>query len=132
MIPVVHPGSRIRILTLYPSWIPNPGVKKVPNPGSGSAKLQLGKAFEGNQNDAYNIRTRIFFHVGLEVCDWLSFFSADSLIEDAVLVSSLPIYAFLQFMIILYKARRIQARSVYSQHTLFIPIFLIQTTLRML
>jgi hypothetical protein len=75
---------------------------------------------------------RGFFHVGLEVCDWLSFFSADSLIEDAVLVSSLPIYAFFQFMIILYKARRIQARSVYSQPTLFISIFVIQTTLRML
>jgi hypothetical protein len=54
MIPVVHPGFPIRILTLYPSRIPNPGVKKVPNPGSGSAKLELGKACEGNQNDAYN------------------------------------------------------------------------------
>jgi hypothetical protein len=39
MIRVVHPGSRIRMLTFYPSWIPDPGVKKAPNPGSGSATL---------------------------------------------------------------------------------------------
>jgi hypothetical protein len=34
MIRVVHPGpgSRIRILTLYPSQIPDPGVKKTPDP----------------------------------------------------------------------------------------------------
>ncbi len=30
-------GSWIRILTFYPSWMPDPGVKKVPDPGSGSA-----------------------------------------------------------------------------------------------
>jgi hypothetical protein len=30
MIRVVHPGSRIRILTYYPSRIPDPGVKKAP------------------------------------------------------------------------------------------------------
>jgi hypothetical protein len=36
MIPVVHPGSRIRMLTFsHPgSRIPDPGVKKAPNPGS--------------------------------------------------------------------------------------------------
>jgi hypothetical protein len=28
MIRVVHPGSRIRMLTFYPSRIPGPGVKK--------------------------------------------------------------------------------------------------------
>ncbi len=39
MIRVVHPGSRIRILTFYPSWIQDPGVKKAPDPGSGSATL---------------------------------------------------------------------------------------------
>jgi len=39
MIRVVHPGSRIRMLTFYPSRIPDPGVKKAPNPGSGSATL---------------------------------------------------------------------------------------------
>jgi hypothetical protein len=38
MILVVHPGSRIRILT-YPSRIPDPGVKKAPDPGFGSATL---------------------------------------------------------------------------------------------
>jgi hypothetical protein len=34
-----HPGSRIRILSFYPSQSPDPGVKKAPNPGSGSATL---------------------------------------------------------------------------------------------
>jgi hypothetical protein len=32
-------GSRIRMLTFYPSRIPEPGVKKAPDPGSGSATL---------------------------------------------------------------------------------------------
>jgi hypothetical protein len=39
MIRVVHPGSRIRMLTFYPSRIPDPGVKKALDPGSGSATL---------------------------------------------------------------------------------------------
>jgi hypothetical protein len=43
MIRVVHPGSRIRMLTFsHPgSRIPDPGVKKhpIPDPGSGSATL---------------------------------------------------------------------------------------------
>jgi hypothetical protein len=39
MIRVVHPGFRIRMLTFYPSRIPDPGVKKAPDPGSGSATL---------------------------------------------------------------------------------------------
>ncbi len=34
MIRVVHPGSRIWILTFYPSRIPDPGVKKAPDPES--------------------------------------------------------------------------------------------------
>ncbi len=34
MIRVVHPGSRIRMLTFYPFRIPDPGVKKAPDPGS--------------------------------------------------------------------------------------------------
>jgi hypothetical protein len=36
MIRVVHSGSRIRILTFYPSRIPDPdpGVKKAPDSGS--------------------------------------------------------------------------------------------------
>jgi hypothetical protein len=41
MVRVVHPGSRIRMLTFYPSRIPDPGVKKAPDPGSGSATLIL-------------------------------------------------------------------------------------------
>jgi hypothetical protein len=32
---------RIRILTFYPSPIPDPGVKKAPDPGSGSATLAV-------------------------------------------------------------------------------------------
>ncbi len=39
MIRVVHSGFRIRILTFYPSRIPDRGVKKAPDPGSGSATL---------------------------------------------------------------------------------------------
>ncbi len=36
-----NPGcsSRIRILTFYPSRIPDPGVKKAPDPGSGSETM---------------------------------------------------------------------------------------------
>jgi hypothetical protein len=34
MIRVVHPGSRIRMLTFYPSRIPDPVVKKAPDPAS--------------------------------------------------------------------------------------------------
>jgi hypothetical protein len=39
---VVHPGCGfwIRILTFYPSRISYPGVKKAPDPGSGSATLR--------------------------------------------------------------------------------------------
>jgi hypothetical protein len=33
MIQVVHHGSRIRMLTFYPSRIPDPGVKKASDPG---------------------------------------------------------------------------------------------------
>jgi hypothetical protein len=41
MILVVHSGSgsRIRVLTFYPSRIQDPRVKKAPDPGSGSATL---------------------------------------------------------------------------------------------
>ncbi len=34
MIRGVHPGSRIRMVTFYPSRIPDSGVKKAPDPGS--------------------------------------------------------------------------------------------------
>jgi hypothetical protein len=47
MIRVVHPGSRIRKLTFYPSRIPDPGVKKAPDPGSGSATLVGGVTKRG-------------------------------------------------------------------------------------
>ncbi len=40
MIWVVHPASRIRMLTFYPSRIPDPGVKKMtPNPGSATLNV---------------------------------------------------------------------------------------------
>ncbi len=39
MIRVVYTASRIRMLTFYPSRIPDPGVKNAPDPGSGSATL---------------------------------------------------------------------------------------------
>jgi hypothetical protein len=35
-------SSRIRVLIFYPSRIPDPGVKKAPDPGSGSARLLIG------------------------------------------------------------------------------------------
>ncbi len=43
MIRVVHPGSgfRIQIWIFYPSRITDPGVKKAPDPGSGSATLLI-------------------------------------------------------------------------------------------
>jgi hypothetical protein len=41
-IRVVHPGcsSRIRILVFYPSRIPDPGIKKAPDPGSATLALK--------------------------------------------------------------------------------------------
>ncbi len=45
MIRVVHPGSGSRILIFYPSRIPDPGVKKAPDPGSATqtgSKTDLG------------------------------------------------------------------------------------------
>jgi hypothetical protein len=44
MILVVHTWSQIRILTFYPSRIPDPGVKKALDPGSGSATPILSNA----------------------------------------------------------------------------------------
>jgi hypothetical protein len=41
MIRDVQLGSRIRILIFYPSRIPDPGVKKAPDPGSVFATLAL-------------------------------------------------------------------------------------------
>jgi hypothetical protein len=39
MILVVYPGSLIRIMTFNPSPIPDPMIKKAPDPGSGSPTL---------------------------------------------------------------------------------------------
>jgi hypothetical protein len=41
MIWVVYPGSvsQIQIKIFYPSWILDPGVKKAPDPGTGTATL---------------------------------------------------------------------------------------------
>jgi hypothetical protein len=59
MIRDVHPGSQIpdpkyqiQILIFYPSRIPDPGVKKAPDPRSGSAILVAEKTYiikEGNR-----------------------------------------------------------------------------------
>jgi hypothetical protein len=43
MIQVVYPGSGSRIRIFYPSRIPDPGVKKAPDPGSGSATLKVSR-----------------------------------------------------------------------------------------
>ncbi len=53
MIRVVHPGSQIRMLTFYPSQIPDPGVKKEPDPGTGSATLK-NAPFYGQSNFVFN------------------------------------------------------------------------------
>jgi hypothetical protein len=45
MTRVVNPGSRIRTLTFYPSWISDPGVKKAPDPGFGFAILIIIRFF---------------------------------------------------------------------------------------
>ncbi len=72
---VVHPGSgsRIRILTFYPPWIPDQGVKKAPDPGSGSATLFPNKHIKGikfprikflklNKERRIQSRSRILIH----------------------------------------------------------------------
>ncbi len=41
--------SRIRILIFYSSWIPDPGVKKAPNPGSATLIASAGKRVENDQ-----------------------------------------------------------------------------------
>jgi hypothetical protein len=41
MIRDVHPGSRVRILIFYPSRIPDPGVKKAPDPRSATLVQSL-------------------------------------------------------------------------------------------
>jgi hypothetical protein len=43
-------SSRIRILTFYPPRIPDPGVKKAPDPESGSATLYVRKCFSTPRN----------------------------------------------------------------------------------
>jgi hypothetical protein len=57
MIRVVHPGSRIRMLTFYPSRIPDPGVKKAPDPGSGSATLRSSPSSTRAPRDKHGNRT---------------------------------------------------------------------------
>ncbi len=39
-IPDPDPGSRILDLDFFPARIPDPGVEKAPDPGSGSATLE--------------------------------------------------------------------------------------------
>jgi hypothetical protein len=49
MVRAVHPGfgSLIRILNFYTSQIPDSGVEKAPEPGSGSATLYCGRQGSG-------------------------------------------------------------------------------------
>jgi hypothetical protein len=65
MIRVVHPVSRIRMLTFYHpgSPIPDPGVKKAPDPGSlirirntaGNCRTLLTDQRQGGSLDSYNL-----------------------------------------------------------------------------
>jgi hypothetical protein len=57
MIWVVHPGSRIRILTFYPSRIPEPGVKKGKK-GTGSRIQIRNTASKKGHFDAGYLHTR--------------------------------------------------------------------------
>jgi hypothetical protein len=59
MIRVVHLGSRsrIRILIFYPSRIPDPGVKKALDPGSGSGTLEKQQGYA-----LWYFKKKIFFH----------------------------------------------------------------------
>jgi hypothetical protein len=55
---IPDPGYQIRMLTFYPSRILDPGVKKAPDPGSGSATLLVKR-----NREAQNIRIlRIRIH----------------------------------------------------------------------
>jgi hypothetical protein len=47
MIRVFHPISRIRMLAFYPSQIPDPEVKKAPDPGS--AALHVGNKIKSSR-----------------------------------------------------------------------------------
>jgi hypothetical protein len=60
---VVHSGSRIRILTFYPSRIPDPGVKKAPDPGSATLPetgIRDGKNPDPGSGSGMNIHDLIF------------------------------------------------------------------------
>ncbi len=64
-------SSRIRILIFYPSRIPDPGVKKAPDPGSGSATLNERQTtrqrycgrLRKKENDCYNIRLSVVLRI---------------------------------------------------------------------
>ncbi len=57
----------IRILIFYPSRIPDPGVKKAPDPGPGSATLNERQRYCGHlrkkENDYYNIRLSVVLRI---------------------------------------------------------------------
>ncbi len=75
MIWVVHPGSGywIRILTFYPSRIPDPGIEKAPDPGSGSATLSKRLQCE---EDSFLKKTQVSWLILIEYMN-NTVFSAD-------------------------------------------------------
>jgi hypothetical protein len=50
--------SRIRVLTFYPSRIPDPGVQKAPDPGSGSATLVIGQPRGSQRTEMSSLNNR--------------------------------------------------------------------------
>ncbi len=73
---IPDPGSRFRMLTFYTSRIPDPWVKKAPDPGSGSATLILTvDGVDGSGLDL-SVNTRTVPWYALVYClSFLSFFN---------------------------------------------------------
>jgi hypothetical protein len=55
MVQTVHPGSVYRILIFYPSRIPCSGVKRAPDPGSGTLLLSLPIFRSRIRNNAFQL-----------------------------------------------------------------------------
>ncbi len=67
---------QIRILIFYPSWIPDPGVKKAPDPGSGTAVLlELHRFHRGSQ---------IFWKQKIQTFSWMDFLYCWSMLQKLV------------------------------------------------
>jgi hypothetical protein len=72
MIRVVHPGSRIRILTFYPSRIPDPGVKRALGLGSGSATLLGSKLIFASAPPLYLDLGEVYNNIREDVVLWVT------------------------------------------------------------